>query len=187
MTTPITYRDGTHADYKGIANVQFTNHIVVYSTFITNSAWNPQRDYYEQRYDFLLTYLETHPGQCRVAVAANMIAGYMITMPLDETWGFVKRGAAFIEDFRQGENLAWVLRYLHIHPDYHKRGIGKHLMYEAFDYARQASAQKIILDASINNINALQFYEKHGWQFVTEAAYDPTDNKDLATILEYIL
>jgi len=73
------------------------------------------------------------------------------------------------------------LRYLYLHPDYFRRGVGKRAMAFAFDKARQFDRQYMSVWLFAENKNAADFYIKCGF-----APDGKTQTKDCGRPMECI-
>lgn len=96
-----------------------------------------------------------HFGGGRITVAD--VAG--------RTVGFVLWAPAFEPAWFDPEVERWAeLLELHVHPDFHKRGIGTRLVREAVRQARDAGFSALYLETDESNGPARRTYEKGGFK-----------------------
>ena len=94
--------------------------------------------------------------------------------PEEIALGLSQRGAfAWVAEIQE-RVVAFVLAYqkkplighivtLDVHPDFRRQSIGCHLMDQAEQRLRERGAERIILEAGVQNDTALRFYEKRGY------------------------
>ena len=94
--------------------------------------------------------------------------------PEEIALGLAQRGAfAWVAEIEE-RVVAFVLAYqkkplighivtLDVHPDFRRQSIGCHLMDRAEQRLRDRGAERIILEAGVQNDTALRFYEKRGY------------------------
>ena len=58
------------------------------------------------------------------------------------------------------------LTYLSIHPTYRRRGLGKKLLKETFKLCESFAIEKILLEVSDKNLDALNFYNAFGFETI---------------------
>ena len=58
------------------------------------------------------------------------------------------------------------IRYLTVHPAYKRRGLGKKLIYRILKYCKHENIKKIFLEVSLNNKQALRFYDYLGFNTI---------------------
>ena len=58
------------------------------------------------------------------------------------------------------------LTYLSIHPKFKRRGLGKKLLKETFQLCESFSIEKIQLEVSEKNLDALNFYQSFGFETI---------------------
>ena len=79
--------------------------------------------------------------------------------------------------------------FLAVAPDMQKKGIGRALINHQADIARQKKCRILSLDVSANNPKAEVFYERLGFEFITEyewhlkAQYDVPNQRRFELIL----
>jgi len=56
------------------------------------------------------------------------------------------------------------IRYLSVHPSFKRRGLGKKLICEIFEECKKENINRIFLEVSVNNKQALSFYEFMGFE-----------------------
>ena len=59
------------------------------------------------------------------------------------------------------------IRYLTVHPAYKRRGLGKKLIYRILKYCKHENIKKIFLEVSLNNKQALYFYDYLGFETIS--------------------
>tara|TARA_Y100000589_G_scaffold309615_1_gene327294 strand:- start:151 stop:585 length:435 start_codon:yes stop_codon:yes gene_type:complete len=59
------------------------------------------------------------------------------------------------------------IRYLSVHPSYKRRGLGKKLIYKIFEECKKDNINKIFLEVSLKNKQALRFYEYVGFETIS--------------------
>ena len=62
------------------------------------------------------------------------------------------------------DNRTAFISLIAVLPEYTKKGFGKKLMEEAFEYCKNKEMKYIRLEVKKNNINALTFYQKFGFK-----------------------
>jgi len=58
------------------------------------------------------------------------------------------------------------IRYLSVHPSYKRRGLGKKLIYKIFKECKNKKIKRIFLEVSLNNKQALKFYDYLGFETI---------------------
>ena len=58
------------------------------------------------------------------------------------------------------------IRYLSVHPSYKRRGIGKKLIYKIIEECKNDNIKKIFLEVSLNNKQAINFYNYFGFETI---------------------
>ena len=58
------------------------------------------------------------------------------------------------------------IRYLSVDPNYKRRGLGKKLIYDIFKECKNENIKRIFLEVSINNKQALSFYDYLGFETI---------------------
>ena len=58
------------------------------------------------------------------------------------------------------------IRYLSVHPSYKKRGLGKKLFHQIIKECKNENIKRIFLEVSINNQQALSFYDNFGFKTI---------------------
>ena len=58
------------------------------------------------------------------------------------------------------------IRYLSIHPYFKRRGLGKKLIYKIFKECKNENIKRIFLEVSLNNKQALSFYDYLGFKTI---------------------
>ena len=58
------------------------------------------------------------------------------------------------------------IRYLSVHPSFKRRGLGKKLMYKIFKECKNENIKKINLEVSIENKQAISFYDYFGFETI---------------------
>jgi len=58
------------------------------------------------------------------------------------------------------------IRYLSVHPSYKRRGLGKKLIYKIFTECKNDNIKKIFLEVSLNNKQAINFYNYFGFETI---------------------
>ena len=58
------------------------------------------------------------------------------------------------------------IRYLSIHPYFKRRGLGKKLIYKIFKDCKNENIKRIFLEVSLNNKQALSFYDYLGFKTI---------------------
>jgi len=58
------------------------------------------------------------------------------------------------------------IRYLSVHPSYKRRGLGKKLIYKIFKECKNENINKIFLEVSLKNKQALSFYDYLGFETI---------------------
>lgn len=69
---------------------------------------------------------------------------------------------------QKGESKIFLKR-LYIHPNYQRKGIGKKLLLNILNYSEDKKA--IYLEAEKDNINAINFYKKNGFNIIEDKEY----------------
>tara|TARA_B100000212_G_C27064962_1_gene401443 strand:- start:9 stop:446 length:438 start_codon:yes stop_codon:yes gene_type:complete len=59
------------------------------------------------------------------------------------------------------------IRYLSIHPSYKRKGLGKQLIFKIFKKCKNEQVNRIFLEVSINNKQALSFYDYIGFETIS--------------------
>ena len=59
------------------------------------------------------------------------------------------------------------IRYLTVHPSYKRIGLGKKLIYKILAECKNENIKKIFLEVSINNKEALSFYDYFGFETIS--------------------
>jgi len=67
------------------------------------------------------------------------------------------------ETYSYYEGLTAELDNMFIKEDYRKFGIGSKMMNAFLDWTREQGAKRVLVTASIGNVNTIKFYEKHGF------------------------
>ena len=70
------------------------------------------------------------------------------------------------------------IRYLSVHPSYKRRGLGKKLIYKTFKYCKNDNVKRIFLEVSLNNKQALSFYDYFGFKTIGIRAKYYKDGSD---------
>ena len=65
------------------------------------------------------------------------------------------------------------------YPQYRGRGVGKRLMLQAEQEAKMVSAERIVLDVEKENVSAINFYKKLGYEMTKEFSISLQRNKIL--------
>ena len=55
-----------------------------------------------------------------------------------------------------------------IYPKYRGRGIGKRLLFENEQWAKDAGVERIVMDVEKDNINAMRFYKNSAYKILEE-------------------
>ena len=58
------------------------------------------------------------------------------------------------------------IRYLSVHPSYKRKGLGKKLIYEIFKECKNENINRIFLEVSFKNKQALSFYDFLGFRTI---------------------
>ena len=58
------------------------------------------------------------------------------------------------------------IRYLSVHPFYKRRGLGKKLIYKLFKECKNENINRIFLEVSLKNEQALHFYDHFGFKTI---------------------
>ena len=59
------------------------------------------------------------------------------------------------------------IRYLSVHPSYQRIGLGKKLIYKVFRECKNENINRIILEVSFKNKQALSFYDYFGFKTIS--------------------
>ena len=59
------------------------------------------------------------------------------------------------------------IRYLSVHPSYKRRGLGKKLIYRIFKECKNENINRIFLEVSLRNEQALSFYDFFGFETIS--------------------
>jgi diamine N-acetyltransferase len=63
---------------------------------------------------------------------------------------------------------ALLIDQISVNPEHQGKGYGKQLLQVAYDLARAEGIQRIMLDVSDFNVNAIEFYKKQGFRVHTQ-------------------
>jgi ribosomal protein S18 acetylase RimI-like enzyme len=69
---------------------------------------------------------------------------------------------------RQSSDSSYGIQYIAVHPSRQGRGLGKQLLLASEELARQHGCTEIHLSVYLDNIGAIAFYERMGWQKYVE-------------------
>tara|TARA_Y100000589_G_C26689135_1_gene441062 strand:+ start:118 stop:552 length:435 start_codon:yes stop_codon:yes gene_type:complete len=58
------------------------------------------------------------------------------------------------------------IRYLSVHPSYKRTGLGKKLIAKTFKECKKDNVKRILLEVSLNNKQALSFYDYFGFKTI---------------------
>lgn len=111
---------------------------------------------------------------------------------LDMLASFVKEGGSFasFDDERcvaiavtscERWNKTLTIWELAVDKNYRKQGIGKQLMERVFEYAQESQMRSVFLETQTNDVSAIRFYEKMGFEIAgfDDAYYTNSDPKNL--------
>ena len=93
-------------------------------------------------------FLARNPGLSRVAIDGSTVVGVALCG----------------HDGRRGH-----IYHLAVNPAYQGRGIGKRLLDECIDGLRTAGIQRVIILVAGNNQRGAQFWERRGWEKISDA------------------
>ena len=119
---------------------------------------------------------EYHPGDFPTLCLLDQMCfpeGIAYT-PEEIALGLAQPGAFVLVAEVENQVVAFLLAYqkkrpvghivtIDVHPDFRQRGIGDQLMELAEQRLRQGGAMRIVLEVSVENDPALQFYAKRGY------------------------
>jgi len=121
--------------------------------------FNAYRMFYGQPSDlegavqFLNERLEQKDSVIFIAYRGGVAAGFVQLYPLFSSVG-MKR--------------TYILNDLFVDPEFRKRGLGRELMEQAFEFCKQEGAGSVSLQTAPDNHRAKALYEKAGMQLDTE-------------------
>lgn len=67
-----------------------------------------------------------------------------------------------IADVRQWNKTLWVMEF-HVHPEYHRRGIGWLMMEEMVEIAKARGMRALVCETQNTNVVAIRFYQAMGF------------------------
>lgn len=123
----VIIRDYTHKDFKEILEID-------------KEAFSPRNPAYD-----VYVYI-TYGSDLLVADTGSRIAGYIVTMDIDEFTGKI---------------IAFAVK-----KEFRRMGIGKMLLSEAIKRLEGRGKRKIILEVRVSNIPAQKLYKKFGFEIV---------------------
>ena len=144
-------RQWTVKDLPAVQRVTWTTWLDAYSSFI------PQPDlksYFDSHYTLeALSALVQPPAKNGfVAVVDGEVVGYAKT-------------------FFNGEEKRFYVSSLYILPGHQGKGIGGKLMATAEEHARSFGVESVWLGVMTQNVQALEWYKKMGFEFLEEAPF----------------
>lgn len=89
-------------------------------------------------------------------------------------WGRLDRGGSEDEDSPVGEVSA-----VYVDPEHARRGVGSALLARLEDRSRELGLERLTLSASLN---AVGFYEHHGYRRVERSTHGTTDGVELPVV-----
>lgn len=86
----------------------------------------------------------------------------LVTFLRDKVIGYV---TACLKDYYEGERAGHIYS-IAVKPEYRRRGVGSRLLEEVEKVLRENGAKICHLETHMDNINAINFYLKHGYRIV---------------------
>jgi ribosomal protein S18 acetylase RimI-like enzyme len=147
----LSIREWEVEDIPSIQHIAWTTWLASYGSFI------PERDMRTFFEEYYTTEALTH--FCQERFAKGFIAECETTPA-----GFAKT------NFSTNEKKFY-LNSLYILPEYQGKGIGSQLLQVCEDFALSLNADEIWLGVMAQNVSALEWYKKIGFQFVREEPF----------------
>ena len=134
-------------DADVLADLHYLSHRVSFAAFASDK-WLQSRDvaqYRQQWRDFLIS-AESDPRS----------RAWKVTGEDGDVVGTVR--------IQRKSDTEAQLNNMHVHPGYHRRGIGKLLMSAAVSFMQDVGFESATLGVIQANRDARAFYERHGWE-----------------------
>lgn len=133
-------------DAESMAELHFLSHTVSFANF-ASPEWVKSRerdDYLKQWNTFLQDAQSDDRSQAWKVSANNAVVGMVKVSPVSDTEAH--------------------LSSMHVHPDFHRQGIGSLLMNAASSFIRETGFSKATLGVIQANMAARAIYERNGWK-----------------------
>lgn len=147
----VVIRPWERGDLENVRRITWETWLATYAGFIPVTDL---RSYFDEQYS--LPALQELAGRENVsgfvAVVDGMVAGYLKTQAAHE------EGRFYVSS-------------VYVLPDCQGKRLGTQLMQEAEGLARRAGFDRIWLGVMVQNLGALEWYRKTGFQFVEEAPF----------------